>query len=136
MDDINQVFLVGRLTRDSEIKYTAGGTAVCRFSLALGRSIKKGEKWEKETSFFDCTLWGKPAESMAKYLVKGKQVAIVGELRQERWEKDGQKFSKVGITVDTIQLVGGQKAEGEGAKMAPQPEGVANHGFEDDEIPF
>lgn len=136
MDDINQVFQVGRLTRDSEIKYTAAGTAVARFSIAINRSVKKGDSWVDEANFFDCTLWGKLAERMGKYLLKGKQVAITGELRQERWEKEGQKFSKIGIVVTTVQLIGGQRSDTGAPAEGPKHDFDEGHSFDDDEIPF
>lgn len=105
--DINKVFLVGRLTRDAELKYTNTGTAVSKFSLAVNRSKRSGDQWSEEASFFDLTLWGKQAEAVNQYLTKGKQVAIEGELRQNRWEQDGQKRSKVEINVNHLQLLGG-----------------------------
>ncbi len=110
--DVNAVVLVGRLTRDSELKYTASGSALCNFSIAVNRRVKKGDQWLDEASFFDLTLWDKQAEGLNKYLVKGTQVAIQGELRQDRWEKDGQKFSKVQVFVSNIQLLGSARGEG------------------------
>jgi single-strand DNA-binding protein len=105
--DINKVFLVGRLTRDAELKYTNTGTAVSKFSLAVNRNKRSGDQWSEEANFFDLTLWGKQAEAVNQYLTKGKQVAIEGELRQNRWEQDGQKRSKVEINVNHLQLLGG-----------------------------
>ncbi|GHV74563.1 single-stranded DNA-binding protein [Spirochaetia bacterium] len=105
--DINHVVLVGRLTRDAELKYTAGGQAVCKFSIAVNRNKKSGDQWVDEASFFDVTLWGRQGEAVNQYLVKGKQVGIDGELRQDRWEQDGQKRSKVEIVANNLQLLGG-----------------------------
>ena len=110
--DVNTVVLVGRLTRDSELKYTASGSALCNFSIAVNRRVRKGEQWQDEASFFDLTLWDKQAEGLNKYLVKGTQVAVQGELRQDRWEKDGQKFNKVQIFVNNLQLLGSGRGEG------------------------
>lgn len=113
--DINQVILVGRVTRDAELRYTASGSALCNFSIAVNRRVKKGEQWQDEASFFDLTLWDKQAENLNKYLVKGTQVAIQGELRQDRWEKDGQKMSKVQVFVNNLQLLGSARGgSGEG----------------------
>jgi len=106
-NDINQVTLVGRLTRDAELKYTGGGTAVCKFSIALNRSRKNGDQWQEEAHFFDIVLWGRQGEAIQQYLTKGKQIAVQGELRQNRWEKDGQQRSKVEITAQNVQLLGG-----------------------------
>ena len=120
MKDVNSVALVGRLTRDAELKYTQSGTALINLGIANNYSVKKGETWEDEVSFFDGTLWGKLAESLAQYLLKGKQIAITGEIRQQRWEKDGQNRSKVVININTIQLLGG-KSEGSESSAPTNP---------------
>jgi len=107
MADINRVMLIGRLTRDAELKYTSSGQAVCKFSLAVNRARKNGEQWEEEANFFDIVLWGKRGEALNQYLQKGKTVGVEGELRQDRWQQDGQNRSKVEIVADNIQLLGG-----------------------------
>jgi len=107
MADINHVVLVGRLTRDAELKYTAGGQAVCKFSIAVNRRKKNGDQWEDEANFFDIVLWGKQGESLQSYLLKGKMIGVDGELRQDRWQQDGQNRSKVEIIASYIQLLGG-----------------------------
>ena len=106
MKDVNVVVLVGRLTRDAELKYTNSGMAICRFSVAVNRTRKQGEQWVDEASFFDVDYWGKGGEAVNQYLVKGKQVAVEGELRQDRWEQDGQSRSKVIIAANNVQLLG------------------------------
>jgi single-strand DNA-binding protein len=106
-NDINAVVLVGRLTRDSEMRYTNGGMAICSFSIAVNHSKRSGEQWTEEASFFDITMFGKMAEAVQQYLVKGKQVAVQGKLRQDRWEKEGQSRSKVVIIADNVRLLGG-----------------------------
>lgn len=132
MTDLNNVFLIGRLTRDMEIRYSNGGMAIGRFSLAVNRSKKTGDKWEDEANFFDCSLFGKTAETMSQYLAKGKQVAVSGELRQSRWEQDGQNRSRVEIAVNNIQLLGG-KSEGQGVQtVVPAPTNIPDDGS----IPF
>ena len=119
MADINAVTLVGRLTRDAEMKYTSGGGCIANFSLAVNRRRKQGDGWTDEASFIDCTLFGNQAEAVSRYLTKGKQVGVVGELRQERWEKDGQKRSKVKIIADNVQLLGSaSNGSGEGASTS------------------
>jgi single-strand DNA-binding protein len=105
--DINSVVIVGRLTRDAEMRYTNGGLAICKFSIAVNRRKRSGEQWVDEASFFDISYFGKAAEAVHQYLVKGKQVAIQGELRQDRWEQEGQKRSKVEIAAQSVQLLGG-----------------------------
>jgi single-strand DNA-binding protein len=112
MADINHVVLVGRLTRDAELKYTAGGQAVCKFSIAVNRRKKSGDQWVDEANFFDIVLWGRQGESINQYLLKGKQVGIDGELRQDRWEQDGQNRSKVEIVANNLQLLSGNNPGG------------------------
>lgn len=113
MSDVNSVILVGRLTRDAELKYSSGGMAICRFSLAINRRKKNGDNWEDEANFFDIVLFGKMGESINQYLVKGKQIAVQGELRQDRWEQDGQNRSKVEIFATNVQLLGGGSGGGD-----------------------
>jgi len=110
--DLNHVVLLGRLTRDAELKYTANGQAVCKFSIAVNRRKKNGDQWEDEANFFDIVLWGKQGESLQTYLVKGKMVGIDGELRQDRWQQDGQNRSKVEIIATYVQLLGGHSSGG------------------------
>jgi single-strand DNA-binding protein len=148
MADINRVILVGRLVRDSDLKYTNSGTAVCKFSVAVNRRKKDGDAWVEEVSFFDVTLWGKIGESLNQFLVKGKQVGLEGELRQDRWEQDGQNRSKVEIIANNIQLLGGgpdrnQRQEGgsdapSGAISGSKSAGVGSPPVDDfnDDIPF
>jgi single-strand DNA-binding protein len=112
-NDINSVVLVGRLTRDAELKYTSGGSAVCKFSIALNRRKKTGDTWSDEAHFFDVVLWGRQGEAIHQYLGKGKQVAVQGELRQNRWEQNGQSRSKVEIHALNVQLLGGGPSGGQ-----------------------
>ena len=111
--DLNVVTLVGRLTRDSEIRYSQKGDAVVCFSIALNRRKRNVDgSWEDEANFFNCVYFGKSAEAINQYLTKGRQVAIFGELRQNRYESDGQTRSTVEIFVNTLQLLGGNQNSG------------------------
>ena len=112
MADLNHVVLIGRLTRDAELKYTTGGQPVCKFSIAVNRRKKSGDQWVDEASYFDLVLWGRQGEALNQYLVKGKMVGVEGELRQDRWEQDGQNRSKVEIVVNNLQLLGGNPGGG------------------------
>ena len=125
MADINYVVLVGRLTRDAELKFTAGGLAMCKFSVAVNRRRKNGDQWEDEVHYFDVVLWGRQGESLIQFLSKGKQVGIEGELRQDRWEQDGQKRSRVEIVANNIQLLGGGPGEGGQGSGSSQGSGSA-----------
>jgi single-strand DNA-binding protein len=133
MADINRVTLIGRLTRDAELKYTAAGQAVCTFSLAVNRRVKTGDGWKDDGNFFDIVVWGRLGETLAPYLVKGQLVGVDGELRQDRWEQDGQNRSRVEVAAHAVQLLRGGKEDAAAAKPA-QP-GFDNSGFADD-IPF
>ncbi|MCL2276384.1 MAG: single-stranded DNA-binding protein [Treponema sp.] len=118
MADLNHVVLIGRLTRDAEIKYTSGGQAVCKFSIAVNRRKKSGDQWEDEANFFDIVLWGKQGESLQTYLVKGKMIGVDGELRQDRWQQDGQNRSKIEIIANYVQLLGGGGSQGGGDRQS------------------
>ena len=108
--DINSVVIVGRLTRDAELRYLNSGTAVASISIAVNRSKKDGDQWISEANFFDVSYFGKGAEGIKPYLTKGTQIAVQGSLRQDRWEKDGQKFSRVNILADSIELLGSRSS--------------------------
>lgn len=106
-NDVNVVVLIGRLTRDCELKFTTNGTAIGRLSIAVNRLKRSGDQREEEVSYFDVTVWGRQAEALSPYLLKGRQVCINGELRQSRWEQEGQSRSKVEVVAFNIQLLGG-----------------------------
>ncbi|MBL8968254.1 MAG: single-stranded DNA-binding protein [Spirochaetaceae bacterium] len=114
MADLNSVSLVGRLTRDVE---APAGNGPARFSVAVNRRVKQGEQWTDEASFFDIEYWHK---SILSYLTKGKQIAIRGELKQDRWQDrtTGENRSKIIIVAQDVQLLGGQAQEGQGGAQA------------------
>ena len=145
MADINNVVLVGRLTGDAELKYTSSGQAVCKFSIAINRRRKNGEQWEDEVNFFEVVLWGRQGEALNQYLLKGKSIGVEGELRQDRWEQDGKKRSRVEIVANNIQLLGGAPGGGSGGyssggnasggNSGSNEQPPSDDGFADD-IPF
>lgn len=108
---INTIVIVGNLTKDMELKYTSSGTAIGKFSIAVNEREKKGDTWETVASFFNVTIFGKMAESLRQYLVKGKQIGVEGSLKQNRWEGDNGPRSEVVIIADNIQLLGGKHRE-------------------------
>lgn len=112
MTDINSVVIVGNLTRDIEVRYSNAGVAVGRMSIAVNRTWKNGEQWVDDVSYFDVVLFGKLAENRRQYLTRGQKVAVQGSLVQSRWEKDGQKNSRVEIRADNVQLVGNKNNGG------------------------
>lgn len=117
MADINRVNMVGRLTRDAQMKYTGGGMAICEFSLAINNRRKQGDEWVDEANFFDVTVFGRQGEAIQRYLTKGKQVGIDGRLKQDRWQdkESGQNRSKISIIADNIMLLGGGEGGGPGS---------------------
>jgi single-strand DNA-binding protein len=139
-NDMNLWVGIGRLVRDATLTYTSGGMAVCKFAIAVGKRKKQGEQWVEETSFFDIVAWGKTGEALNQYLVKGKQVAVEGELHQNRWEQDGQNRSKIEINANNIQLLGGgEKAQGSqngSAKNNSKPESNDSPPQYDDDVPY
>ena len=119
--DYNHVGLVGRITRDSELRYTQSGMAILRIGLANGYRRKQGEEWQDETNFFDLTLFGRRAEALVQYLTKGRQIAVAGSLRHERWQdrESGENRSRVSILVNDIQLLAAPRGE-EGSSPPPR----------------
>src|SRR3990172_11496757 len=117
MASLNQVTLLGNITRDPECKYLQDGTAVCDLGLAVNETYKtkSGDKKE-DTLFIDCTCWSRTAEIATEYLRKGQQVLLTGKLKQDRWEKDGQKHTKIRMTVNQLVMLG-SKPQGNGGSQ-------------------
>ena len=111
MPNLNKVMLIGNLTRDPEVKFTPKGTAIAELGLAINRTWKNesGEKQE-ETTFVDVTLWGRQAEIAKEYLTKGRPVYIEGRLQLDSWDdkQTGQKRTKLKVTGEQMQLLGGR----------------------------
>jgi single-strand DNA-binding protein len=122
MASFNKVILMGNLTRDPEVRYTQGGTAVSEIGLAVNdkRKDAKGE-WIEETTFVDVTLWGRTAEIAGEYLGKGSSVLVEGRLKLDSWEKDGQKRSKLRVVAENMRMLGG-KGGGGGRGGSPPPD--------------
>jgi len=119
MASFNRVVLMGNLTRDPEVRYTTGGTAVTDVSLAINRyrTDKNTNERIEETTFVEVTLWGRTAEIAGEYLGKGRPVLIEGRLQQDQWEdkETGQKRSKLKVVGESMQLLGGREGGGSGA---------------------
>lgn len=125
---LNKWLGAGRLTKDIKIAYTSAGKCFGNFTLAVS-GYKNKTTGKEDVSFIDCTLWGEKAENLNQYLTKGKEILVEGELKQSTWEKDGEKRSKIGITVLNIQFVGGNKKPIE--KNTEETQEV-----QEDDIPF
>ena len=142
---INIVILTGRLAREPELKYGASGTAYCKFTLAVNRMKK-----DDPADFIFCSAFGKTAELIAEYVKKGNNLGVQGRLQQDTYEKDGEKISKTGVTVDKIEFLESNKTESttsepkKSNKVNPKPdlnlgEPKVEIEFEDDpldEFPF
>lgn len=105
--DVNRVTLTARLTREPEVRRTQSGTAIMAFGIAFNDRRKNAQtgEWEDQGNFADCVLFGARAESLANFLHKGSRVAIDGKLRWSQWEREGQKRSKLEITVDDLVML-------------------------------
>ncbi|MCL2092978.1 MAG: single-stranded DNA-binding protein [Treponema sp.] len=108
MNDLNNVTLTGRLTRDALMKYSTDGLAMCKFSIAVNRRKRQegSDVYTDDAHFFDIVIWGRMGESLHKFLIKGKPVGIAGELRQYRYQKDdGSRQSRVEIHAHHVKLL-------------------------------
>jgi len=145
MGSVNKVILVGNLGRDAELRFTAGGAAVSTLNLATTEvwNDKQGQRQEK-TEWHRIVLWGKQAESLQEYLVKGKQIYVEGRLQTRQWDdKDGNKRYTTEIKADRITLLGGGGAGGRGGADrggggygGGTPEEPPMEPITDDDIPF
>lgn len=158
MASYNRVILVGNLTRDVELRYVAGGTAVTDIGLAVNDRRKNANgEWVDETTFVDVTLWSRQAEIASEYLSKGSSVLIEGRLKLDTWQtNDGQKRSKLHVVGERMQMLGprgggggggggprgnrGASAPDAAASQAPPPDDAFDGGAPEppprDDIPF
>lgn len=138
MGSLNKVQLIGNLGRDAELRYTPGGASVSTINMATTETWndKSGAKQEK-TEWHRVVLWGKQAEVLSEYLVKGKQVYVEGRLQTRMWEKDGEKKYTTEIRADHILLLSGGGSKGTADKHL-RDEDVMSHSEPVDEssVPF
>ena len=140
-NDLNRVVIIGRLTRDPELKFTPNGAAICSVAMATNKSYKVNDIQKDEVSYFDVTIFGKFGEMVAQYYKKGQRVAVDGKLQQQRWETDGQKKSKIVIIADSFQgLTFNEDNQGSKPQQQQTPQQstpkVDNNPFSDQDIPF
>lgn len=151
---LNQVFLMGNLTRDPELRQTPTGQSVCSFSLALNRAYKNSnDEWQEATDYIDIVSWGPLAERVSQYLSKGRRCLVQGRLQSRSWEQDGAKRSKVEVLANDVTFLdsrgGGDNGSGflsdePAAKPAPSKKAGGDVAVEDiddepinlDDIPF
>jgi single-strand DNA-binding protein len=121
---VNQVILLGNLTRDPELRQTPSGQNVVSFSLALNRAYKdQSGDWQEATDYIDVVAWGPLAERVSQYVTKGRRVLVQGRLQSRSWEQDGQKRSKVEVLANDVTFLDGRGEgnEGGGAPAASAP---------------
>jgi len=108
MANLNKVFLIGNLTRDPELRYTPGGTAVANLGIAVNRRFKDSSgELKEEVCFLTVTVWDKQAEACCQYLKKGRPVFVEGVLQSRFWEtNDGQKRSAIDVRAERVQFLG------------------------------
>jgi single-strand DNA-binding protein len=144
--DINRVTLVGRLTRDPELRHLPSGSAVLQLGLAVnGRQKDDAGNWTDKPNFFDVKVFGNQAEMLSQHLSKGRRVGIDGRLDWSSWEaQDGSKRSKVEVVASTVQFLD-SRADGEGSgdrQFVPANAGAGSGAGADfgqgadDDIPF
>lgn len=139
---MNQVSLVGRLTRDPELRYTQGGTAYCRFTLAVDRGLNKEKRKEAEENnqptadFISCQAWGKTAEIISQYVKKGHLFSISGTIQTGRYEKDGHTIYTTDVVVRSFDFIQarGQDSPGQATEDPGQEQGF--YPVDNDDIPF
>ena len=142
MNNLNSVLIEGNLTRDPELSYTGKGTAVVKLGVANNRYFKQEDELQKETSFFDVTVWGRQAEICEQYLKKGRGVRVVGRLKQDRWQDpEGNPRSKVEIVAEHVEFrpekKNGNEAEGgEGDTAAAETEAETESNEAAAKVPF
>jgi single-strand DNA-binding protein len=149
--NINRVVMTGNLTRDPELRNLPSGMAVCSLRIACNTRRKgSGGEWEDKPNYFDVTVWGAQGEKCARYLSKGRPIALDGRLEWREWEtQDGQKRQAVDIIADSVQFLGGRDESGGGGspefavrRDIPiddrdfQPASAPAGGAAEDDIPF
>ena len=147
MPNYNKVILMGNLTRDPEVKYTSGGTAIAKLGMAINRRWRGQDgQQQEETTFVDVDAFGRQAETVGQYLKKGRPIMIEGRLKYDQWDdkQTGQKRSKLGVVLERFEFLdsradggggGGYDGgnSGGGSPATSQPSGPAP---EDDDVPF
>ncbi|HUC89176.1 MAG TPA: single-stranded DNA-binding protein [Patescibacteria group bacterium] len=133
---VNQVILMGNLTRDPELRQTPSGQSVVSFSLALNRAYKsQNGEWQEATDYIDCVAWGPLAERVQQYLTKGRRALVQGRLQSRSWEQEGVKRTKVEVLANDVTFVdsrgtgsGGSDDGAGSSSYAPQAAPAGNSG--------
>jgi single-strand DNA-binding protein len=136
---LNKVFLIGRLTRDPEIRFLPSGSQITSFSIAVNRAYKTkdSDEWKEETYYIDIDTFGYLAERLGKQLSKGTQILVEGSLRQDRWEtQTGEKRSKIKVVADKVSLLSGKGTQKEEEVPPPEAKEPIEDFSSDEDVPF
>src|SRR5579875_3299455 len=151
MANINRVVLTGNLTADPELRSLPSGGTLCKLRIACNtRRRNANGEWEDKPNYFNVTVWGGQAESAARYLSKGRPVAIDGRLEWREWQaEDGSKRQTIDIIAENLQFLGSPRETGGSPPAQPEPEAIDSQDFEapvpiatgglqegEDEVPF
>lgn len=138
MASFNRVILLGNLTRDVDVKFTGGGSAVAELGMAMSDKRKNAQgEWIEEVTFVDVTLWGRTAEIAGEYLSKGSSVLIEGRLKLDSWEKDGKKNYKLRVVGEKLQMLGSKGGKsGSSGSTAQTDYEPRNSAPPDEDVPF
>ena len=135
---LNHITIMGRLTRDPELRHTQSGTAVAGFSLAVERDFK-GDTGDRETDFIDCVAWRSTAEFVSKYLSKGRMAIVDGRLQMRDWtDRDGNKRRSAEVVADHVYFGDSKREAGttQGQITAYQPNDAFEELGDDEDVPF
>ncbi len=136
---LNRIILIGRLTKDPELRYTSSGIAVANFSIAVDRGFK-GQDKEQQTDFFDIVTWRATAENCAEYLSKGRLIAVDGRLQTRKYQtQDGQNRTAYEVVAETVKFLEFAKKTSDGSQSSerkPQEAADSEPPAEDDDLPF
>lgn len=138
----SSVTICGNLTRDPEMKYTASGLGIANVAVAVNDRKKQGDEWVDDTSYFDIVVFGKQGEVISSSCKKGDSITVIGRLKQETWERDGQKRSAVRIIADKASFSGSPSGNGRPQQQqSRQSSGggqsrSSNYSRETEDVPF
>lgn len=131
---LNKGILMGRLTRDPELRHTQSGTAVCSFTLAIDRD-RKDANGEKQTDFIDCVAWGKQAEFVAQWFSKGMMAIVVGRIQSRKWQdQNGNNRTAIEINCEDVSF--GETKKNRDSNSGRQNSDFADMPEEDSDVPF
>ncbi|MER2047283.1 MAG: single-stranded DNA-binding protein [Solibacillus sp.] len=133
---MNTVNLIGRLTKDPELKYTPSGMAICKFTVAVNRDFTN-QSGEREADFINCTAFKKTAENLSNYQTKGSQIGVVGRIQTGSFEgQDGKRVFTTDVIVDRVEFLGSKQNEGQTNTRPPQQNNNGPIDVQEDDLPF